>query len=212
MLDQALKHGLILEKVHLVIEFDQLESYIDFNTKQRAKAKNYFEKNFYKLMKNALLSKTTEDIRKHRNIKLAITYDRFRKLSVKPIYKSQTKFGEDFYACEMGKIKVVINKLVYLGQAILDLSKIIMYKFHYDYMQPNYKNNPKLCYMNTDSFIYFIYTEDFYTDIAPDVKDWFVTSNYNPADTRPLPIGLNKKVVGLIKDSLEGRSRWDSQD
>ena len=93
----------------------------------------------------------------------------------------------------MGKIKVVMNKLVYLGQAILDLCKIVMYEFHYDYMKQKYPEGLTLWYMDTDSLIYDIETEDFYKDIAEDVKDRFYTSGYNP--DRPLPVGLNKKVI-----------------
>ena len=104
-------------------------------------------------------------------------------------------------ACEMGKVKVVMNKPVYLGQAILDLSKIIMYEFHYDYMLPKYKENIKLCYMDTDSFVYDIKIEDFYKDIAEDVEGRFDTSRYHD---RPLPVGKNKKVIGLMKDELGG--------
>ena len=91
---------------------------------------------------------------------------------------------------------------VYLGEAILDLSKIMMYEFHYDYMKPKYGENLKFCYMNTDSLIYQIKTEDFYADIADDVPMRFDTSDYNL--DRPLPIGLNKKVIGLMKDELGG--------
>ena len=102
--------------------------------------------------------------------------------------------------CKMGKI--VMNKPVYLGQAILDLSKIVMYEFHYDYMVPKYKKKLDLCYMGTDSLIYNIEMEDFYKDIAEDVPARFDTSGYNP--NRPLPVGLNKKVIGLMKDELGG--------
>ena len=94
--------------------------------------------------------------------------------------------------CEMGKIKVVMKKLVYLGQVILDLSKIVMYEFHYDYMAPKFKDL-KLCYMDTDSLIHNIKTEDFYADIAEDVPARVDTSGYIP--DRPLPIGLNKKII-----------------
>ena len=94
-----------------------------------------------------------------------------------------------------------MNKPVYLGQAILDLSKLIMYEFHYDYMLPKYENNIKLCYMDTDSFVYDIKTEDFYKDIADDVESRFDTSGYKD---RPLPVGKNKKVIGLMKDELGG--------
>ena len=106
--------------------------------------------------------------------------------------------------CEMGKTKVVMNKPVYLGQVILDLSKIVMYEFPYDYMKPKYGDNLKLCYMGTDSFVYHIKTEDFYKDIADDVEERFDTSGYKE-DARPLPIGQNKKKIGYIKDELGGK-------
>ena len=104
--------------------------------------------------------------------------------------------------CEMGKIKVVMNKPVYLGQVILDLRKIVMYEFHYNYMKQKYPEGLTLCYIDTDSLIYNIETKDFYKDIAEDVKDRFDTSGYNP--NRPLPVGLNRKVIGLMKDELGG--------
>ena len=121
---------------------------------------------------------------------------------MKPNFKSGTLFGENLMGCEMGKIKVVMNKPVYLEQAILDHSKIVMYEFHYDYMKQKYPEGLTFCYMDTDSLIYDIEIDDFYKDIAEDVKDRFDTSGYNP--NRPLPVGLNKKVIGLMKDELEG--------
>ena len=105
----------------------------------------------------------------------------------------------------MGMIKVVMNKPVYLGQAILDLSKIVMNEFHYGYMKPKYGEDLKLCYVDTDSLVYLIKTEDFYEDIAKDVKTRFDTSGYSKKDTGPLPIGLNKKIIGLMKDELGGK-------
>ena len=120
----------------------------------------------------------------------------------KPNFKSGTLLGVDLMACEMGKVRVVMNKTVYLGQAILDLSKT-MYEFHYEYMKRKYDDDElKLCYMDTDSLIYNIKTEDFYKDIADDVEARFDTSDYVP--DRPLPVGLNKKVIGLVKDELGG--------
>ena len=118
------------------------------------------------------------------------------------IFKSGILFGENLMVCEMRKIKVVMNKPVYLGQAILDLSKIVMYEFHYDYMKQKYPEGLILCYTDTDSLIYDKKTDDFYKDIAEDVKDRFDTSGYNP--DRPLSVGLNKKVIGLMKDELGG--------
>ena len=94
---------------------------------------------------------------------------------MKPNFKSGTLLGPDLMGCEMGKIKVIMNKPVYLGQAILDLSKIIMHEFHYDYIIPKYGNRIKLCYMDTDSYVYDIKTDDFYKDIAEDVEARFDT-------------------------------------
>ena len=98
-----------------------------------------------------------------------------------------------------------MNKPVYLGQAILDLSKTLMYEFHYDYMRPKYGSKVKLCYMDTDSFVYEIETKDFYRDIAKDVEKRFDTSGYSKDENRPLPIRENKKVIGLMKDELGGK-------
>ena len=104
----------------------------------------------------------------------------------------------------MGKVKVKMNKPVYLGQAILDLSKTIMYEFHYDYMKRKYdEKSLKLLYMDTDSLVYDIKTEDFYKDIAEDVETRFDTSGYEP--DRALLIGKNKKVIGLMKNELGGK-------
>ena len=143
-----------------------------------------------------------ENIRKHRNIKLVTNRETYLKTVMKPNFKSGVLFGENLMGCEMGKIKVKMNKPIYLGQAILDLSKIVMYKFHYNYMKPKYGENLKLCYMDTNSLIYQIKTKDFYADITDDVPTRFDISGY--ASDRPLPIGLNKKVIGLMKDELGG--------
>ena len=134
-LDQALNHGLVLERIHRAIEYKQLawmKEYIDFNTKLRTAATNDFEKDFYKLMNNLVFGKTMENIRKHRNIKLVTNREAYLKLVMKPNFKSGTLVSENLMGCKMAKIKVLMNKPVYLGQAILDLSKIVMYEFHYD--------------------------------------------------------------------------------
>ena len=205
-LDQALTHGLVLERIHRVIEFNQsdwMKPYIDFNTQLRTLATNDFEKDFFKLMNNSVFGKMMENIRKHRNIKLVTNEAQYLKTVMKPNFKSGVLFGENLMGCEMGKIKVIMKKPVYLSQAILDISKLIMYEFHYRYMKPKFKD-PQLCYMDTDSFIYNIKTEDFYEDIADDVEEMFDTIGYDKKDARPLPIGKNKKVIGLMKDELGG--------
>ena len=168
-LAQALEHGLVIEKIHRAIKFKQsawMKKYIDFNTRLRTAAKNDFEKDFYKLMDNSMFGKTMENIRKHRNIKLVNNEEEYLKNVMKPNLKTGTLLGPDLMGCEMGKVRVVMNKPVYLGQAILDLSKTIMYEFHYDYMIPKYGDRLKLCYMDTDFLIYSIKTENFYSDIS----------------------------------------------
>ena len=140
-LEQAIYHGLVLERIHRCIELKKsawMNEYIDFNTRLRTAAKNDFENDFHNLMNNSVFGKTMENIRKHRNIKLVKNEEEYLKNVMKPIFKSGTLLGPDLMGCEMGKVKVVMNKPVYLGQALLDLSKTIMYEFHYDYMIPKY--------------------------------------------------------------------------
>ena len=205
-LKQALNHGLKLKKIHRIIEFNQkawLKPYIDMNTELRKLAKDDFEKDLFKLMNNAVLEKTMENIRKHRNIKLVTTDKKRNKLVSEPNYHTINYISEDLSIIEMNKTKVKMNKPIYLGLSILDISKILMYEFWYDYMKPKYNDNVKLCYMDLDSFVMNSKTNDFYKDIANDVEKRFDTSNYEV--NRPLPTGKNKKVIGLMKDELGGK-------
>ena len=103
----------------------------------------------------------------------------------------------------MKKTKVKMNKPIYIGMSILGISKTLMYEFWYDYIKPKYQDRAKLCYKDADSFRFHRKIEDFYEDIANDVKEWFDTSNYG--NNRPLPIGKNKNVIGLFKDELGGK-------
>ena len=113
--------------------------------------------------------------------------------------------SENLMANQMKKAKVKMNKPIYLGMSILDISNTLTYEFWYDYIKPKYQDKAKLCYMDTDSFVIHIKTEDFYEDIAGDVEEWFYTTNYEEDDKRPLPIAKNKKVIGLFKDELGGK-------
>ena len=106
---------------------------------------------------------------------------------------------------EMRKTKIKMNKPVNLGQAILDISKTLMYDFWYDYIKPKYQEKARLCYTDTDNFIINIGNGDFYDNIAQDINKWSDTSNYDENDKRPLPIGINKKVIGKFKDELGGK-------
>ena len=169
------------------------------------KAKNEFEKYFFKLMNNSVFGKTMENVRKHRDIKLVTTDEKRNKLVSEPNYHTTKRFSENLLAIEMKKTKVKMNKPVYLGMSILDISKTLMYEFWYDYVKPKYNDKAKLCYMDTDSFLINIFTEDFFQDINNDVERWFVTSNYDKNDKRPLQIVVNKKVLGMFKDELGGK-------
>ena len=149
-LKQALNHGLKLKKIHRIIEFNQeawLKPYIDMNTELRKVAKDDFEKDLFKLMNNAVFGKTIENIRKHRDIKL-VTKDKKRsKLVPEPNYHTMNYISEDLSIIEMRKTKVKMNKPIYLGLSILEINKILMYEFWYDYMKPKYGDSVKLCYM-----------------------------------------------------------------
>ena len=143
------------------------------NTNLRTGAKNDFEKDFFKLMNNSVFGKSMENVRKHRDIRLITTDKKNRnQLVSERNYHTIKWFSENLLAIEMKK-KVKINKPVYLGLSILEISKRLMYEFWYDYIKPKYQNNAKLCYMDRDSFIINIKTEDFYEDISNDVEKRF---------------------------------------
>ena len=173
------------------------------NTELRKVASNDFEKDLYKLMNNAVFGKTMENVRKHRDIKLVTANKKRIKLLSEPNYHTMNYISKDLSIIEMKKTKIKMNKPIYLGLSILDISKTLMYEFQYDYMKPKYGSDVKLCYMDTDSFIMNIKTEDFYKDIANDVEKRFDMSNYEV--DRPLPTGKNKKVIGLMKHELGGK-------
>ena len=137
-------------------------------------------------MNKSVFGKTMENIRKHRDIKLVTTDKKRNKLVSEPNYHTINYISEDLSIIEMNKTNVKMNKPIYLGLSILEISKILMYEFWHDYMKPKYNDNVKLCYMDTDSFVMNIKTEDFYKD-------------------RPLPTGKNKKVIGLVKDEFGGK-------
>ena len=173
------------------------------NTELRKAAKNDFEKDLSKLMNNSVFGKTMGNIRNHRNIKLVTTDKKRSKLVSEPNYHTINLISEYLSIIEMKKSKIKMSKPIYLGLLILEISKTLMYKFWYDYMKPKYNDNVKLCYMDTDSFIMNIKTNDFYKDISNDVDNRFDTSNYEV--NRPLPTGKNKKIIGLMKDELGGK-------
>ena len=138
-----------------------LKEYNDMNTELRKKAKNDFEKYLFKLMDNSVFGKTMENIKKHRDIKLVTTDKRRNQLVSEPNHHAIKGFSENLVATEMKKTIVEMNKPVYLGLSILEISKTLMYEVWYDYIKPKYQHNAELCYMDTDSFFIYIKTEDF---------------------------------------------------
>ena len=205
---QYLSLGMKLKKIHRGIKFieaDFLKPYIDANVKLRTQAKNDFEKDFFKLMNNAVFGKTMENIRNRVIVKLVNTGDQFKKLTAKPNYDSRKIFNENLVSVHMKKTSLTMNKPVYLGMSILDLSKTVMFNFHYKYIKPKYGSKAKLLFTDTDSFLYEIQTEDFYKDISRDVKNRFDTSNYPKGHPSGIPTGINKKVLGMFKDEAAGK-------
>ena len=207
-LKQALNHGLKLTEIHKVTEFRQEEwvkPYIEMKAKLRIQAKKDFEQDFFKLMNNAVFGKTMENVRTHRDIKIVTTSKRRSIFASEPNYHSTKYISKDLLIMEMNKVEVKMNKPIYLDQAILDISKTLMYEFWYDYIKSKYTDKAKLCYMDTDSFVMNIETDDFYKDIADDVDKWFDRSNFDKNVNRPLEIRRNKKVIGKFKDELGGK-------
>ena len=206
---QYLSLGMKLKKIHRGIKFIEaafLKPYIDKNVILRTQAKNEFDKDFFKLMNNAVFGKTMENIRNRVNIKLINTEEQLKKLVAKPNYESRKIFNEKLVSVHMKKTSLTMNKPVYLGMCILDLSKTLMFDFHYKYIKPKYGNKAKLLFTDTDSFLYEIQTEDFYKDISGDVRDRFDTSNYPEGHPSGIPTGINKKVLGMFKDEAAGEN------
>ena len=207
-LRQCLELGMRITSVYRGISFYQsswMEPYIRKNTELRMCATNNFEKDFFKLMNNSVFGKTIENIRKRQNIHLIDNRKKAVYLSNKPNFDRVTIFDKNLIAVHMKKIEVYFNKPVYVGQAILDLSKTLMFDFHYNYIKKKYKDKAELLFTDTDSLMYQIKTKDFYLDICPDVRDKFDTSDYPPNHPSEILVGLNKKVIGMFKDEVAGK-------
>ena len=202
-LKQCQSLGLKITKIHRGIKFEEsswLKTYIDLNTTLRAKAKDEFEKDFFKLMNNSVFGKTMENIRNRVDIQLVNNKMKAKKLAAKPNYMHCTTFDENLVAIHMKKTKLVFNKPVYLGMCILDLSKTLMYDFHYNYIKTKYGSKAKLLFTDTDSLAYEIETEDFCKDISGDVRTNFDTSDIPKDHPSGIESGVNKKVIGMFKD------------
>ena len=200
--------GMRITAVHRGISFFQsswMEPYIRKNTELRKTAANSFEKGFFKLMNNSVFGKTIENIRKRQNIFIIDDRKKAVKLSSRPNFDRATIFDKNLIAVHMKKTEVYFNKPVYVGQAILDLSKTLMFNFHYNYIKNKYKDKAELLFTDTDSLMYQIKTDDFYEDISDDVETKFDTSDYPPNHPSGITTGVNKKVRGMFKDEVAGK-------
>ena len=199
-----IKLGLKVSKVHRVLEFDQspwLKQYIDYNTEKRKNAKNDFEKDFFKLMNNSVFGKTMENIRKRVDVRLVTDEKKLLKLTSKPTYVSSKIFNENLVAVHKIKETLTLNRPAYVGMCILDLSKTLMYNFHYNYIKHKYGEKAKLLFTDTDSLTYEIEANDVYKDFFKD-KDKFDNSDY--PEYSPFFYKKNKKVIGKFKDEAAG--------
>ena len=196
--------GLKLTKIHRVLEFDQspwLKQYIDYNTEKRKNAKNDFEKDFFKLMNNSVFGKTMENIRKRVDVRLVTDEKKLLNLTSKPTYVSSKIFNENLVAVHKIKETLTLNRPAYVGMCILDLSKTLMYDFHYKYIKEKYGEKAKLLFTDTDSLTYEIEAKDVYKDFFKD-KDKFDNSDY--PEYSPFFYKENKKVIGKFKDEAAG--------
>ena len=187
-----LELGLKFKKIRQEIIFREepwMKSYIELNTRLRTEAKNDCEKDFFKLMNNSVFGKTMENIRNRVDVRLVNDKKKAEKLFAKPNLKHWTIFDENLIAVHMKKTKLVFNKPIYCGMSILDISKTLIYDFHYNYIKPKYGEKAKLLMTDTDSLCYEFETEDFYKDISNDVENKFDTSNF-PKDH---PSGIQGK-------------------
>ena len=197
--------GLKLKKIHRGITFkeeDFMRPYIKLNTDMRAKGTTDFEKDFYKLMNNSVFGKTMENVRNRVNVKLVSDEKSLGKLAKKANFKSVNIFDENLIAVHREKTTVRLNKPIQIGMSILDLSKTLMYKFHYEYVKPKWGDRVELLFTDTDSLCYKLRTSDFFNDISGDTKVWFDTSGYEK--DHALYSAENKKKIGYMKDECCG--------
>ena len=201
-LKQYLSLGLKLIKIHRGVKFlerDWMKEYIQLNTDLRTKGTTDFEKDFFKLMNNSVFGKTMENVRNRVDIRIVNDEKKWNKLAKKHNFKSATIFSENLVAVHMRRTSVKLIKPIYLGMSILDISKTLMYNFHYNYIKPKYGNDAKLLFTDTDSLCYEINTEDFFKDISGDVNERFDTSNLGKSHPSGIPTGVNKKTIGMMK-------------
>ena len=191
-----------LTKIHRILKFKQsdwMKKYIDFNTKKRKNATNDFEKDFFKLMINSVYGKTMKNLRKRINVRFVNNEKDFLKYTSKPTYVTHKLFDKDYAAIHEIKPVLMLNKPIYVGFTVLELSKWMMYDFHYNFIKKNF--NAELLFTDTDSLTYKIKSENVYEEFFK-WKDLFDFSNYSK-DSKFFD-NANKKVTGKMKDEYGG--------
>ena len=201
-----LQLGLRLGKIHKVLAFDQkpwMDSFIQFNTEKRKQAKTSFEQDFWKLLCNSAYGKLLEDVRKRVDIRLVTDNKKFVTLTSKPNFHTFQIINKRLVAMQLMKTQILLNKPIYAGFAVLELSKVQMYSFHYKFIKSLYGENAVLLFTDTDSLCYIIYSKNIYNDIRNNLR-YFDTSNY--AKQSLLYSEQNKKKIGTFKDEYGGIS------
>ena len=194
--------GMKLAKIHRLLQFKQsdwIKKYIDFNTKKRMSATNDFEKYFFKLIINSVYGKTMENLRKRINVRFVNNKKDFLKYTSRPTYITHKLFNKNFAAIHTIKPVLILNKPIYVGFTVLDLSKWLMYDFHYNFIKKNV--SAKLLFTDADSLTSEIKSEDVYKDFYK-WKDLFDFSNYSKDST--FYDDTNKTVIGKMKDEYGG--------
>lgn len=214
-LKECLKNGIKLLKIHRILAFDQsnfLEPYISLNTALRQKATSDFERDFFKKQNNSIFGKTIENKRKQVDVRLVNVWSDNNNTTNKlcgaekyvsaPNFKSLSIISESLVAIQMQQTKVILDRPIYVGFAILEIAKSHLYRFHYSIMQRIYGNNIRLCYTDTDSLLYLIYIKDFYEDLHRHIK-YFDTSNFETNNIYGIP-KANMKIPGFFKNEMGG--------
>ena len=217
-IEYYIKKGLKVTKVHRVLTFDQsrwLKPFIDFNTKKRTESKNDFDSDFYKLASNAIFGKSMQNVRKQMQLDFLCTNDRWGKHQIKqdrtilnkianPRYEHHTIYNDQLASIKSRKKEVILNKPIYVGMAVLELSKLHMYKFHYDFIKEKYGDKAKLLFTDTDSLCYVIETDDVYEDMKTNSEEFDLSNFGKNKDTVKYYDGVNKKVLLKMKDEWGG--------
>jgi hypothetical protein len=200
-LKQAIQHGLKLKGIVCAIKYEQnawLKPYIDLNTKLRQEGTSEFEKDFFKLMNNAVYGKTIENVLKRQDIKFCCERKKALRYVKKINFKRETIFTKNLVAIHMNRLQVKYNKPIYAGFCVLEMSKWRMFKFVYEYLKPKWGDKVEVVQTDADGLLLHIKTEDFYKDIKNDINKWFDTSNFGDAnkfDIKP----MNKMKLGCFK-------------